>query len=671
LSRFYDLPRRTKLTIQYEGYSGLARKSIRFVVRLTPFGRRLNEPLHEERIIAKRWYKRHWRPVTIVIPAYGDPAQTIKTVRSVRRTTDRKKVRVIVVDDATPSAQHRELLRSKADAEVILGEQNLGFAGNVNRALEPLLREREGDVVLLNNDIVAHRHWLAALQFAGYTTDDVGIVGPKLLYPDTSIQFGGGYRNLGAPGWFDHRFRFKPSDFGPANVTCPTLAVTGACMYIKREVLDDVAALDPDFTMAFEDVDYCLRAWQAGHRSLYEPSAVLTHLESQSRGRVQGERELASQSYFWDKWGDWFDKRPVTTDDGKLRIVYVTQDTGVGGGHRVVFEHLNRLAERGHDVSLYSLAGPPDWFDLRVPVREFTRHRELSQELAKLDAIKVATWWATAQPVWFASLERGIPVFLVQDIETSYYPHSREGRDEVLANYMPEFNYLAGGEWNREQLTEMGFEPGQISPGASLATYQPTGAPRRDYVILTLGRTHWLKNLPLTIDAWKKLPDPRPELWLYGIEPKTRPDDPRARYFEALSDSEVNDLYNQATVFVQTSRHEGFCLPVLEAMSAGTPVVCTDAHGNRDFCFDGVNCLMPEDNPEAVAAAITRVMNDAELRAKLVAGGHETVSQFDWSTRVAPLEQFYRDVAVRYDGSRLKVLGDVRSLLVEHPKADA
>ena len=56
------------------------------------------------------------------------------------------------------------------------------------------------------------------------------------------------------------------------------------------------------------------------------------------------------------------------------------------------------------------------------------------------------------------------------------------------------------------------------------------------------------------------------------------------RYVTSPSDEEVNELFNQATVFVQTSTHEGFCLPPLEAMATGGAVVCTDAHGNRDFC---------------------------------------------------------------------------------------
>jgi hypothetical protein len=93
-----------------------------------------------------------------------------------------------------------------------------------------------------------------------------------------------------------------------------------------------------------------------------------------------------------------------------------------------------------------------------------------------------------------------------------------------------------------------------------------------------------------------------------------------ARYVERPSDEGVNELFNQATVFVQTSTHEGFCLPPLEAMATGGAVVCTDAHGNRDFCVDGENCLIPAPTVAAVSAAISTLLADPELRKRLVTG---------------------------------------------------
>ena len=162
-------------------------------------------------------------------------------------------------------------------------------------------------------------------------------------------------------------------------------------------------------------------------------------------------------------------------------------------------------------------------------------------------------------------------------------------------------------------------------------------------MVLAIGRSLPLKNLPLTIDAWKRL-EPRPELWMFGVEPELGPEH-GARYFARPSDERVNELFNEATVFVQTSIHEGFCLPLLEAMAVGTPVVSTDAHGNRDFCRHEENCLIADADPDSVSAALARVLGDAELRARLVQAGLETAADYAWERRIDQLERFFLEVA--------------------------
>ena len=104
--------------------------------------------------------------------------------------------------------------------------------------------------------------------------------------------------------------------------------------------------------------------------------------------------------------------------------------------------------------------------------------------------------------------------------------------------------------------------------------------------------------------AWRALPNRDRSSVCSGSSPNSGTE-PGIRYVTAPSDEEVNRLFNEATVFVQTSRHEGFCLPPLESMATGGAVVCTDAHGNRDFCVDGENCAdRPRPGPTAAAAAI-------------------------------------------------------------------
>jgi len=645
--RWANMRRRIALTYQYLGWRTVLWRIVSFPVRFTPLRHRLKlgTLVEIERRRAKRWYEQEGRPVTVVIPTYGDPMHVCAAVRSVRQTTRRDLVRIVVTDDASPAADVERLRGVVGIDELILGEQNVGFAANVNRGLAAA--DPGCDVVLLNADVIARKHWLDCLQYAAYTADDVGIVGAKLLYPDGRIQHAGVHRNLGALEWFDHRFRFKPLDYGPANVMASVLAVTGACMYVKRAVLDAVGPLDERYPMAYEDVDWCLRTWRAGLRVIYFPAATLTHLESVTRGTEVGERELASQAAFWERWGDFFDGRgrDVQVAEGRLRIVYVTEDTGVGGGHRDIFEHLNRLQERGHDVKLFTLGERPDWFALHVPVVSFEDYEELVGELAGVDAIKVATWWNTGSPVWQASVLRGIPVFFVQDIETSYYPDDEHTRHAVLAGYRPEFRYMTISGWNADRLRELGLEATLVAPGIDLQTFRPLPhTARRDDMLLALGRTNPLKNLPLTIDAWRALPG-APELCLFGIEPELGPKT-GARYVERPSDEGVNELFNAATVFVQTSTHEGFCLPPLEAMAAGGAVVCTDAHGNRDFCVDGENCLMPEPTVGAVSAAITRLVADPDLRARLGESGRRTAQEYAWDRQIDELEAFLRKVAV-------------------------
>ena len=160
----------------------------------------------------------------------------------------------------------------------------------------------------LNNDIEAIAPgWLD--QLSGWLAfRDIGVVGAKLLYPDGSIQHAGVIvsPSHGAPGhlfnrltgndtgyqWLPHRVR---------NVS----AVTGACLLTRTDLFHELGGFDEEHLgVQFNDTDYCLRAIATGKRVVYEPSAVLFHHESASRGRDYDYRETL---FFLEKYRDYQD----------------------------------------------------------------------------------------------------------------------------------------------------------------------------------------------------------------------------------------------------------------------------------------------------------------------------------------------------------------------------
>ncbi len=102
-------------------------------------------------------------------------------------------------------------------------------------------------------------------------------------------------------------------------------------MYLRRALIERVGEFDERFPMAYEDVDYCLRAWQSGLSGHLLPGGVLVHHESVTRGTDVGERERASQRLFWERWDEFFDARNVRTEKAANFARCARRDPPVGG----------------------------------------------------------------------------------------------------------------------------------------------------------------------------------------------------------------------------------------------------------------------------------------------------------------------------------------------------
>ncbi len=210
--------------------------------------------------------------------------------------------KLLVCDDASPNEELKNELvvwlgKNHPKTDVILSEENKGFATNVNIGLQKAL-EDGSDAVLINADIEFREiGWLDEM-----LRTEADIVGALLYYPSLIIQHAGIYFSPITRS-FDHRFRGAPPNL-PAAQNQRDCPVTGALQLIRHKVLDDIGLYDEDFFMGYEDVDYCLRAIEKGYKSTYNPKVKAVHYESLFRGEILKDEQKESYNTLIRKHAD-------------------------------------------------------------------------------------------------------------------------------------------------------------------------------------------------------------------------------------------------------------------------------------------------------------------------------------------------------------------------------
>jgi glycosyltransferase involved in cell wall biosynthesis len=116
------------------------------------------------------------------------------------------------------------------------------------------------------------------------------------------------------------------------------------------------------------------------------------------------------------------------------------------------------------------------------------------------------------------------------------------------------------------------------------------------------------------------------------------------RFLGFVSDATLAALYRLATVFVFPSLYEGFGLPPLEAMAAGTPVITSNVSSLPEVVGDAALLIDPMD-PASIADALARVLCDSTLRADLVRRGQARAKVFSWERSAARVHEVYRELA--------------------------
>lgn len=162
--------------------------------------------------------------------------------------------------------------------------------------------------------------------------------------------------------------------------------------------------------------------------------------------------------------------------------------------------------------------------------------------------------------------------------------------------------------------------------------------------LLHVGTAEIRKGTDTLLSAFSLARARRPDLELVLVSPggwgRLEPV-PGARSLGGASDPDLDALYRRASALVYPSRHEGFGMPVLEAMARGCPVVTSTATAIPEVAGDAALLVDPED-PAGLAEAIGTVLDDAETRGRLVEAGRRRAAEFSWDASAEAHVSAYR-----------------------------
>jgi GT2 family glycosyltransferase len=239
-------------------------------------------------------------PVVIAIPNWNRVNLLRSCIGSIFANTRYERYRICVYEQGSTDGS-REYLQSLAPhVDAILGGENVGFIDANNTIIR---RYPKWDVVFLNNDTEVTDGWLERLVETAYRADNIGLVGPKLIYKDGRLQEAGSqvFQDGSARAYGRYADQGDPT----FNQLREVDYCSAACLYAKRKVLDCIGGFDARYSPAYyEDTDVAFAAREAGFKVLYEPRSTVIHHEYSTSGGTAFERMEANRTKFLEKWAE-------------------------------------------------------------------------------------------------------------------------------------------------------------------------------------------------------------------------------------------------------------------------------------------------------------------------------------------------------------------------------
>ena len=232
--------------------------------------------------------------VSIIIPNKDNKDTLKKCIDSVLTKTTYDNYEIIIVENNSTQQEtfdYYKKLEKNSRIRVIKWEKEFNFSAINNYAA----KSANGEYLLfLNNDIeVRSADWIDGM-LGNAQRKDVGIVGCRLLYPDNTIQHAGVIIGIG--GIAGHAFTNLPAArsgyMHRASTQVDYSAVTAACMMISKKLFEEVGGFEEKLTVAFNDIDLCLRVREKGYLVVYDAYVEIIHYESKTRGSEDSKEKV-------------------------------------------------------------------------------------------------------------------------------------------------------------------------------------------------------------------------------------------------------------------------------------------------------------------------------------------------------------------------------------------
>lgn len=583
----------------------------------------------------KDWKKKQKRPivnisdseeikglVSVIIPIYDRTKELQESIESILSQTYQK-FEMILVTDGSPE-ETMEMVESYRENPKIKIFHFYDNSGNAVRGRNKGIREARGEFIAFqdSDDIAEPERLQKSVAAANKSKADVVHGGIEVISD--------GKRNDAA---LENGEISLPKDFSFEDLLKRNQIWQGAVM-ARSAAIRTVGGLKTKMKYR-EDYELWLRLFYNGFSFKAIPEVLSRYRLHQGNNELNFNKddsrwyELALQEY---------------KKNAKLvpKIAYIIPGTAISGGVAVILEHSNRLLQAAYDVLIISqdLNESIDWFpDQKVPVVSL---KNPSQYIFENIDILIATGWTTAPTLM--NLKGRRKIYFVQSDERRFY-EDRETKKIIEETYRIQCEYMTEAKWIRKWLKEeFGHGSYYVPNGLDEKIFhrtEPIEPKSGKSRILIEGRI----DLPYkgVKESYEAIKDLDCEIWLVTSGGEA-PEDWRVdKVFKNVPIEKMKEIYSSCDIFLKMSRIEGFFGPPMEAMACGCAVVVGKVTGYDEYIKNEYNALVVEQGDiEGAKRAIERLMDEKELRNKLIENGYETAKQWSWEKSIENLEEVIR-----------------------------